>query len=931
MKFRIAYFVLFTVVFFCSAPLFSEEFSEEQSDVLTIVTIEDTLPYSFSLPDGTLSGLYVEFWKLWSETNNIPIRFVLVPFEEGLQLVRQKNTLHTGLISNEQREQWADFSLPIHNVQTGIIYNRSINKDTKLRELSDIKVATYRSSYQEHYIRKNYPDIELSTFANFDEASNQLLNNEVQAVIIELPSALAQLAQRGLIGVFTISEEVIISNNVFSLIAKGQPQLLAKINAGIENIPVNKIIELEKKWLPTLKPFFSNNSSLASLTLAERKWLQQNSSLSLGIASGLYPYEFINDNGDFSGIAADYIEYINNSLSLTIDVDKSYSWEESLAAIKTNDIDVISTIIRTPEREKSMLFTEPYISEPTVLVSRKNGFNTSSLERLKGRTIGIPATNAILEFVATDYPEIIIVPVDSTIDGLKKLHQGEFDAFIGSIAVINYNINKEQLSNLIITGFSAYKLEISMAVRTELEPLVGILNKVFLNISEKEKAAIANNWLSIQVKTGTELSTIILWVLPIMSFLILTILMFFRMNRRLKIEIDGREKSEKTQKILVSQLHQSQKMEALGKLTGGIAHDFNNMLGIILGYSELLKRKLLNEKQLSAYVEHISHAGERGANITKKLLSFTRKQHTQATQVDINSLLRHQHDILQKTLTVRIKITLKLSENIWPIWLELSDLEDAILNMSINAMHAMSDYLPTGELVFKTENIVVTEDYAEELSLVAGNYVKLCIIDNGCGMSKEISKKIFDPFFSTKGHNGTGLGLSQVFGFVQRSSGSIIVNPLLDQGTHFSLYFPKYIAQPEEDSVQFKSRVEKLEGTETILIVDDELTLCQLAGNFLQTEGYNILVAESGKSALMVLENEHVDLVLTDVIMPEMDGYQLAVEITKSYPEMKIKLVSGFTDEKNNSFVGDDLQRGLLRKPYNRIELLEGVRTLLDS
>ena len=931
MKFKIVVFLLLMVVFLQSTPSLSAEQSQDPSETLTIVASLDNLPFNFNLPDGTPSGLYVEFWKLWSKTNNIPIRIILLPFEETLQLVRQKNTLHMGLFRNEQRERWADFSLPIHNVQTGIIYNSSINKNTKLRELKDIKISTPRFTFQELYIKEKYPEIEQLTYDNFEDALNQLLSNEVQGVIVELPFAFAKLAEKGLSGVFVISEEVIVSNNVSALIAKGQPELLNKINAGIENIPVNKIIDLEKKWLPTLKPFFSNDSSLTSLTLAERKWLQQTPALKLGVDSW-YPYEYFNDDGDFSGISADYINYITSILSLTIEADRNYSWAEALAAMKYNKIDIMSAIVRTTEREKTMVFTEPYVSTDTVLVSRKNGFNASSLTSLKGRTIAIVAENAVLKFVATDFPEVLIIPVESTIEGLNKLNEGKFDAFLGDISFVNFTINKEQFSDLIITGFSPYKLEISMAVRKELEPLVGILNKVFLNMSEKEKVAIANDWLSIRLTTGTDLSTIALWVLPIASLIMLiVILIFFRMNKKLKVEMDGRRQSEKVQAILTSQLHQSQKMEALGKLTGGIAHDFNNMLGVILGYSELLKTQLINEKKLIPYIEHISEAGERGAKLTKKLLSFTRKKDIESSQVNINELLLHQQDVLQKTLTVRIKITLKLGENIWPVWLELSDLEDAILNMSINAMHAMSDNLPTAELILKTDNFVMTKDHGEELSLPSGDYVKLCIIDNGSGMSKDISKKIFDPFFSTKGKQGTGLGLSQVFGFVQRSSGCIIVKSSFEQGSHFTLFFPKYIVEQKDESIQPKSRVQGLKGNETILIVDDELALCKLATEFLQAEGYNILISHSGESALVTLASEHVDLMLTDVVMPQMDGYQLAMKIKEKYPNIKIKLVSGFDDEKNNSFVDDDLQQNIIHKPYTRIELLQSVRTLLDS
>jgi signal transduction histidine kinase len=940
---RVSPLHLFLLALACcnTTSLFSEElFSEalfpvgqiqEYSDVLTILAIEDNSPLSFQLPDGTPTGLYVEFWELWSEKNAIPINIVMAEWEDSLQMVRQKNMLLSGLFRSEQRDQWLDFSLPVHSIQTGIIYNRSTSSKSKLREQRDIKIASQYLSFQDSYIKRNFPEFEHSTYRSFDDAVQLLLDDKVQAIITELPWAFGALAKKGLTGVFTVSEEVILTNGVFGAIAKSQPELLTKINAGIENIPVNEIIALEKKWLPTFEPFFSINASLASLTLAERAWLQQHPNLRVGVDPGWYPYEYIDANDDFGGISADYIHYIEDSLSLTIEADKSYSWVESLAAIEVNKIDIMSAIVRTPEREKTMLFTEPYISEATVLVSRRNGFNAYTLDSLRGKSIGVPAGFAQAEFIATDYPEINIVTVKSPIDGLKKLSAGQFDAFVGSITAVNFNINNEELFDLTITGFSPYSLEVAMAVRTELAPLVGILNKVFLDMSEKDKASIANNWLSIQVKTGTDLATVVAWVLPIIVFLVLIIFVFVRMNRRLKMEIYGRKKSEKEQVILASQLHESQKMEALGKLTGGIAHDFNNMLGVILGYSELIKTAPSIEEKLASYAGKILDAGERGAKLTSKLSSFSRKHHIEAVQVDINEVLRDQQDILQTTLTVRVKITLQLCDQVSAVWLDRGDLEDAILNMSINAMHAMRGNLLLAELILSTENVVLPKQRAKELGLGKGNYVKFCIIDNGSGMSEEVSKKIFDPFYTTKGEEGTGLGLSQVFGFVQRSGGVIVVTTSPKKGAQFALYFPQYIVKTKQAPVAFEKEARSLRGTETILIVDDELALCQLAGELLQTEGYKVLLADSGMSALTILENEHIDLVLSDVLMPGLDGYQLATKIQKSYPKAKIQLVSGFADEKNNDHVDAQLQQNLINKPYSRIALLQGVRALLDS
>lgn len=378
------------------------------------------------------------------------------------------------------------------------------------------------------------------------------------------------------------------------------------------------------------------------------------------------------------------------------------------------------------------------------------------------------------------------------------------------------------------------------------------------------------------------------------------------------------------------QLRRSQKMDALGKLTGGIAHDYNNMLGVILGYAELLKDMLSEQPKLAKYADEIHHAGERGTKLTQQLLSFSRKKPSDASMLNINTLLQDEKNMLEKVLTVRIKLTLKLSEDLWPVWLDSGDLEDAIVNISINAMHAIDG---NGELIIQTSNEVINDSDVKSLQIKAGNYVKLSIVDTGCGMSKETREKIFEPFFSTKGKKGTGLGLSQVYGFVERSNGMIKVYSELGQGSQFSLYFPQYHESDSDVTTTPATDVSstKLSGKETILVVDDETQLLNLTSEILGQQGYQVLCAENGKQALDILENESIDLLLSDIIMPEMDGNELAAIVQKKYPSIKIQLASGFSDNHHTNMMDENLQKNILPKPYHSQALLKRIRQLLDN
>ncbi len=914
-----------------NASIPADDKTDSPREAITVVTVNNNPPFSFKLPNGELAGLYVEFWELWSKTNDIPVNIIIASLEDGLEMVKNKQAIHAGLFSNDERKQWLDFALPIHSVKTGILYNQNIKSSTKLHHTNGLIVATQRGSFQEKFLKVNFPELKLVLYDGLDVGLIQLLNGEVQAVVSEVPNIQAQLARQSLSGVFVLSEEELTSNLVFPILAKGQNKLLQTINQGIEKLQVEELIAIEKKWLPSLKPFFAEFSDFKSLTIAEQKWLQENPSFSIGADSAWYPYEYTDSEDVLSGISSDYLEHIINTVGIKLDFHSQLTWNQAYEQFLTGKIDILSAIVKTPEREKYINFTAPYFVASTVIVTQKDSFFVDSMANLEQKKVGLIEGYALSDLVSEDYPLINIISVSSVADGIERLSLGEIDAFINTISVINSEIDKQKINNLKIAAFSPYKFEISMAVRKGLEPLVPILNKAFSNMSEKQRSIIANNWLSTHVQDGINITTILIWVLPIVSLLLLIIFTIIYINQRLKNEITIRKQSELEQRSLESQLHQSQKMEALGNLTSGIAHDFNNMLGVILGYSELLKLKPIDPVKLDDYVDHIEQAGKRGAKLTKKLMSYTRKQDLEASQLDINELILGQQDMLQKTLTVRIKLNFELADDIWSIWLDQSDLVDTILNMSINAMHAMEGSKEKSQLTIRTQNKTLNSLDAKTFGFEKGEYVELSIMDTGCGMDENTISNIFDPFFSTKGEKGTGLGLSQVFGFVNRSGGFIRVNSLLGEGCRFDLYFPRYNLEYSSVEQVDNGDIKPSTGCELILVVDDEEPLRQLATELLSSNGYQVFSCESAKEALSILAEHKIDLMLTDIIMPNMDGYQLSVVVQEKYPAVKIQLVSGFADEKNKSLLTKDVHENLLNKPYNSKLLLRVVRQLLDS
>ena len=389
----------------------------------------------------------------------------------------------------------------------------------------------------------------------------------------------------------------------------------------------------------------------------------------------------------------------------------------------------------------------------------------------------------------------------------------------------------------------------------------------------------------------------------------------------------GQDLTERNQRENI--IKQSQKMDALGKLTGGIAHDYNNMLGVVLGYSELLERLVRDKNsQQSNYLQKIKRAGERGSALTKKLLAYSRQKPHTTKIVDINKILLDQQDMLEKPLTSRIRLVLDLCEQPVLVQVDVGDLEDVILNLCINAMHAIET---NGNVTIATRVVQAENKLPKMLPAIAGETLLLSITDTGVGMAPEIQEHVFEPFFSTKGEHGTGLGLSQVYGFMERSGGQIDLKSEPDQGTCFSLYFPTH-TRPIDQLESSAPSLNKLDHySENILIVDDEPDLLDLYRIQLEERGYTVFTANGAVKAKKILGQQTIAVMISDVIMPVTNGYALAAWVQTHYPEVSIQLVSGFDDAHDLAVVDQQLRARQLVKPVSSTDLLRRIGELIEA
>jgi signal transduction histidine kinase/CheY-like chemotaxis protein len=396
-------------------------------------------------------------------------------------------------------------------------------------------------------------------------------------------------------------------------------------------------------------------------------------------------------------------------------------------------------------------------------------------------------------------------------------------------------------------------------------------------------------------------------------------------NEELIEQIARRERVE-------GQLRQSQKMEALGQLTGGIAHDFNNMLGVIMGAHDLISRRVVKgDFNIARFLDAATNATERAAILTQRLLAFARQQPLAPQPIDANKMIANMSDLLHSTLGEQVRIETVASAGLWTINADIQQLENAILNVAINARDAMPE---GGKLTIETANAYLDEAYCRQNpEIEPGQYVMIAVADTGTGMPPEVASRAFDPFFTTKpSGRGTGLGLSQVYGFVKQSRGHIKVYSEIGTGTNVKIYLPRLIGDAQDVKRAISPPMRIGNRSEVILVVEDDALMRRLASEALHELGYTVFDCENAANALAILDREiEVKLLFTDVVMPDVNGKKLADEAVRRRPGLKVLFTTGYTP--NAVVHGGVLDPGvnLISKPFTLDQLAAKVRAVLDS
>ena len=411
------------------------------------------------------------------------------------------------------------------------------------------------------------------------------------------------------------------------------------------------------------------------------------------------------------------------------------------------------------------------------------------------------------------------------------------------------------------------------------------------------------------------------------------------------------------QRALEEQFSQSQKMQAVGQLAGGVAHDFNNVLTAIIGFSDLLLTSHRPSDPAFQDIMNIKQNANRAASLVRQLLAFSRRQTLRPQVLALGDVLADLSILLDRLLGEKVDLDLMHGRDLWPVKADLNQLEQVIVNLAVNARDAMPD---GGHLTIQTRNM--DKDEAEDLpykQLEAADYVLLEVVDSGTGIPADIRDKIFEPFFSTKDvGKGTGLGLSTVYGIIKQTGGFIFLESEMGQGTTFRIFLPRYVEEakatidavatddPEQQALELAAdeagkevvseappAVTDLTGNATILLVEDEEAVRAFAARALASRGYQVYEAGSGAEALELIHeiDEPIDLVVSDVVMPEMDGPTMLGELRKIRPELRVIFMSGYAEEAFRKNLPDNEEFGFLPKPFSLKQLATKIKEMLDE
>lgn len=506
-------------------------------DVLVITCAMGYPPFTMLNSQGKPAGLFVDLWRLWAEKTGETIEFRVSEWAGTLEALKNGSAdIHSGLYRTEGRSAWIDFSQPIYETKSNLFYHIDHDEILGLDDLEGRKVGTLRGAYAGTYLRENWPNIEVVDFETSEAIIIAAGEGRIDAFLEETPTVLTLLNRLGRLGEFKHLDEERYSKEIFAGVRKDDQELLAKINAGLSAIANQEKVDIESRWIPDPHDrYFRPRVGKVTFTDKEETWLRDHAVIRLGTARDWAPFEYYDKDGTYMGMVSDYIHILRDLTGVSLEVVPDLSWSEVIAKGKARELDVFTCVVKTAERETYMNFTDPYLSFPCVIITRKQAPFIGGLRDLYGKKIAVEKDYFIHESLQVDHPAINLHVVESTPEALEAVSLGAADAYAGNLATASYLIQSRGLANLKVaapTPYSDYKLR--LAIRNDWPELVGILNKCLASITPQQRDEIHKKWFTVRFEHGIDPADLWKWGLLIGGVAIVILIVVFLWNMHIR-------------------------------------------------------------------------------------------------------------------------------------------------------------------------------------------------------------------------------------------------------------------------------------------------------------------------------------------------------------------------------------------------------------